>query len=65
MILLKFEKTIQVNEDEWRNVFVEKVFEKEDTLDAILKWAKNEQGKPRPSAGDVALDVRGLIITEI
>ena len=59
MILVKFEKTIQVNEDEWRNVWVERVFDEFTTLNEILEWArKNQNNKKR-------IDVRGLIITEI
>jgi translation elongation factor EF-Tu-like GTPase len=67
MILVKFEKTIQVNEDEWRNVWIEKVFDEFTTLNEIIEWAKNNQDKPRTlGINDVQkLDVRGLIITEI
>jgi len=67
MILVKFEKTIQVNEDEWRNVWIEKVFDEFTTLNKIIEWAKNNQDKPRTLCiNDVQkLDVRGLIITEI
>lgn len=67
MILVKFEKTIRVNEDEWRNVFIEKVFDKTETLGTIVKWAKENQDKPRnlSATDEQKLDVRGLIITEI
>lgn len=64
MLLVKFEKTIQVNEDEWRNVFIEKVFDKTETLDTIVNWAKSEQ-ETRLNKEEQKLDVRGLIITEI
>jgi len=67
MLLVKFEKTIQVNEEEWRNVFIEKVFDKTETLETIVGWAKMNQGKPASSGSLVeqVLEVRGLIITEI
>lgn len=64
MLLVKFEKTIQVNEDEWRNVFIEKIFDKTETLETIVNWAKDEQ-EARLNKEDQKLDVRGLIITEI
>jgi hypothetical protein len=63
MILVKFEKTIQVNESEWRNVWHEKVFNEFTTLNEILEWAKNIQNKDKVK--DYKLDLRGLIITEI
>ena len=67
MLLVKFEKTIQVNEDEWRNVFIEKIFDKTETLETIVNWAKENQDKPRKlsATDEQKLDVRGLIITEI
>ena len=64
MLLVKFEKTIQVNEDEWRNVFIEKVFDKTETLETIVDWAKSEQ-ETSLNKDEQKLDVRGLIITEI
>ena len=64
MLLVKFEKTIQVNEDEWRNVFIEKIFDKTETLETIVNWAKSEQ-ENRFNKEEQKLDVRGLIITEI
>jgi hypothetical protein len=63
MILVKFEKTIQVSESEWRNVWQEKVFNEFTTLNEILEWAKNIQNKDKVK--DYKLDLRGLIITEI
>ena len=67
MILVKFEKTIQVNKAEWRNVFVEKVFDKTETLETIVNWAKVNQDKSRSlsATDEQVLDVRGLIITEL
>ncbi len=67
MLLVKFEKTIQVNEDEWRNVWIENVFDEFTTLNEIVEWAKENQDKLR-TFGETEkqkLDVRGLIITEI
>ena len=66
MILVKFEKTIQVNEDEWRNVWIEKVFEEHKSLKAVIEWAKEEQSEDDDDdVENYKLDVRGLIITEI
>jgi len=63
MLLVKFEKTIQVNEDEWRNVWMEKVFNEFTTLNEIVEWAKIKQNKDKVE--NYKLDLRGLIITEI
>jgi len=63
MILVKFEQTIRVNEDEWRNVWKEKVFNEFTTLNEIIEWAKNIQNKDKVPY--YKLDIRGLIITEI
>jgi hypothetical protein len=63
MILVKFERTIRVNEDEWRNVFQERVFNEFTTLNEIIEWAKNIQNKDKVK--DYKLDLRGLVITEI
>ena len=63
MLLVKFEKTIQVNEDEWRNVWVEKVFNEFTTLNEIVEWAKSKQNKDKVE--NYKLDLRGLIITEL
>ena len=66
MILVKFEKTIQVNEDEWRNVWIEKIFKENETLKDVINWAKKDQNKNNMSLTEFhKLDVRGLIITEI
>jgi hypothetical protein len=63
MLLVKFEQTIRVNEDEWRNVWVEKVFNEFTTLNEIVEWAKIKQNTDKVK--DYRLDLRGLIITEI
>jgi hypothetical protein len=62
MILVKFERTIQVNEDEWRNVWQERVFNEFTTLDEIIEWVKIFQNKDKVK--DYKLDLRGLVITE-
>ena len=58
MILVKFEETIQVNDNEWRNVWREKIFNEYTTLNEVLAWAKGIQNENK-------LGLRGLIITEI
>lgn len=63
MILVKFEQTIRVNEEEWRNVWVEKVFNEFATLNEILEWAKDKQNIDK--IPNYILDIRGLIITEL
>ena len=63
MILVKFEQTIRVNEGEWRNVWVEKVFNEFVTLNEILEWAKDKQNIDK--IPNYILDIRGLIITEL
>lgn len=65
MILVKFERTIQVNECEWRNVWQERVFDEFTTLNEIIEWAKNIQNTEKVKVKDYKLDLRGLIITEI
>jgi hypothetical protein len=62
MILVKFERTIQVNEDEWRNVWQERVFNEFTTLDEIIEWVKIFQNKDQVK--DYKLDLRGLVISE-
>lgn len=62
-LLVKFEQTIKVNEEEWRNVWVERLFDEFTTLNEIIEWAKNKQNIDKVS--NYKLDVRGLIITEI
>jgi len=62
-ILVKFEQTIRVNEDEWRNVWVERLFDEFTTLNEIIEWAKTKQNIDKVS--NYKLDLRGLIITEI
>ena len=62
-LLVKFEQTIRVNEEEWRNVWVERLFDEFTTLNEIIEWAKNKQNIDKVS--NYKLDVRGLIITEI
>ena len=51
------------NQDEWRNVWVEKIFNEFTTLNEIIEWAKVKQNKEKVK--DYKLDLRGLIITEI
>lgn len=63
MILVKFERTIQVTEQEWRNVWQERVFNEFATLNEIIEWAKNIQNTDKVK--DFKLGVRGLVITEI
>jgi len=63
LVLVKFEKTIQVNEDEWRNVWQERVFREFTPLSEILEWAKTIQNKDKVK--DYKLDSRGLIVTEV
>ena len=62
-LLVKFEQTIRVNEEEWRNVWVERLFDEFTTLNEIIEWAKNKQNIDKVS--NYKLDLRGLIITEI
>ena len=62
MILVKFERTIQVNKDEWRNVWQERVFNEFTTLNEVIEWAKNIQNTNKVPY--YKLDLRGLIITE-
>jgi hypothetical protein len=63
MILVKFERTIQVTEQEWRNVWQERVFNESTTLNEIIEWAKNIQNTDKVK--DYKLGLRGLVITEI
>ncbi len=60
MILAKFETTIQVNENEFRSVWVHKVFEENTRLKDVINWAKEKQFYESEQ-----LDLRGLIINEI
>lgn len=62
-ILVKFEMTIQVTEDSWRNVWVERIFDEFTTLNEIIEWAKSKQNAP--AYKNNKLDLRGLIVTEI
>ena len=62
-LLVKFEQTIKVNEEEWRNVWVERLFDEFTTLNEIIEWAKMKQNVDK--VPNYKLDVRGLIITEI
>lgn len=63
MILVKFEKTVQVTEDSFRTVWVEKIFNEFITLNEVIEWAKEKQNPSKIK--DYKLDLGGLIITEV
>ena len=40
MILAKFEKTIQVSQDEWRVVWIERLFKNDTPIGEVTDWAR-------------------------
>lgn len=45
MVLVKYESTVQVSEDSWRVIWVEKLFNKDSKLSEILDWVYNNPAK--------------------
>jgi hypothetical protein len=64
MYLAKFEKTIQVSEDEWRVVWIEKLFEENTPISEIATWTKKQGGYAQKPNGDKTIHCRGVVLTE-